>query len=67
VRADEAPLGGVERAGLLEDDVRNGQLADVVKLRREPQLLQLVELEQQPFADPNRKRGGLLYRGICGT
>src|SRR5512133_1027793 len=32
VLADEAPLGVVERAGLVQDRVRDGDLADVVQL-----------------------------------
>jgi hypothetical protein len=56
VRTDEAPLGGVERSALLQDHVRNGELADVVKLCGEPQFLEFVELEEQPLTNAQRKR-----------
>ena len=56
VGVDEAPLGRIERTGLLQDDVRNGELADVVQLRSKPQLLELVGRETELRSDARRER-----------
>ena len=47
VLADELPLALVERAGLVEDLVRDGELAEVVQLGRPLELLELVAAEPQ--------------------
>ena len=51
VAAHELPLGVVERAGLVEDRVGDGDLAHVVQLRRLAQVLELLGQQAEPLAD----------------
>ena len=46
--ADEGPLALVERPGLVQDLVRDGELAEVVELRGADQLVELVRPESEP-------------------
>ncbi len=47
----------------MQDDVRNGELADVVQLRRQPQLLELVRREAEPLAHPHGERRDIGHMG----
>ena len=52
---DERPLALVERAGLVEDLVGHGELAEVVELRGALQLLELVAPEPEHLPDLDRE------------
>ena len=51
----EAPLDRVERAGLVEDGVRNGDLADVAELRGPGHLVEALRAHVQFAPDRQRK------------
>jgi hypothetical protein len=60
VPAHQPPFALGEHAGLGEDRVRDGDLPDVVQLRRQPQLLERVAREAEPGSDRHREvRHGL--------
>src|SRR4051812_29171289 len=60
VLMDKTPLGGVERAGLLEDRVGDSKLADVVQLGCELQILELRGLEAEATPNLARERRDVL-------
>ena len=57
--AHEAPLLFIERARLVEDGVRDGDLADVVQLGGAFDLVELGVAEPQLLAGRARQRGDL--------
>ena len=57
VPAHEAPLGLVERPGLLEDRVGDGDLADVVELGGVRDVVELLAVHPQLAADGEREVG----------
>ena len=60
VLPDELPLALVERAGLVEDLVRHGELPEIVQLRRTVELVELGAMEAQPAPDVDREAGDVL-------
>ena len=60
VALHELPLVGVERAGLVEDRARDGDLADVVQLGRDHDALDLVLVETEAARDLRGQRRHLV-------
>ena len=61
VLADEAPLGLVERAGLVQDRVRDGDLADVVQLGGADHDVEVLGVEAQARAHRARELGDVVH------
>ena len=61
VLADEAPFGLVERAGLVQDGVRDGDLADVVQLGRADHDVEVFGVEAQARADRAGQLGDVVH------
>ena len=57
VLVHELPLDPVERGGLVEDLVRNPDLADVVQLCRPHEHVELLGIEAEAAPDPLREVG----------
>ena len=60
VAAHDPPLGVVERAGLVQDRLRDADLPDVVEERAELEQVELLRPEPERPADVERERDDLL-------